>query len=214
MKSIIMLGDSITFGRGAKSELCWANKLKKLIEKKKYHSGFNLGIPGDTSTGLQKRIETELKARASYNWPRDWHTIIIAIGINDTRGIETPNNIETKTTKFSSNINKIIKTAKKYSNRIMIVGLTPVDEKLTKPYENTFFTNKKIKEYNEIIKKVAKQERVPFVNLVDKINPKKETTDGLHPNKKGYTKMFKEIKNALNKHNLLKEDYEKTKSYA
>jgi len=199
MKSIITIGDSIVTGRGETPNLGWAGRLKKDFESKEtHHILYNLGIPGDSTTGLVKRIETEIKARAKYYWPGDKHITIIGIGINDTRAIDNPKNVQTKKSKFKSNIFKIIKFAKKLTDKVIILGLTNVNESLTNPFDNTYFINSRIKEYNAIIKEQAKKQNVVFIDMFNLLN-KKNLTDGLHPNTKGYDKMYKLIKKEIKK---------------
>jgi len=207
MFGIIVAGDSISFGRGESPSIGWSGRLKNYFESLDFHNClFNLGIPGDNSERLLKRIETEIKFRIRYIRPGDKFIVMVAIGINDSRGIGTINNLETKPAKFESNINKIIQTAKKYTENIVVVGLTPVHENITSPFENTFFTNDRIQEYDEILKTSSKKNKVYYINIFSKIskfNYKKMLVDGVHPNKKGYEEMYKIIKDFLIKHKLI-----------
>lgn len=195
MKGIICLGDSITHGRGEQPNKGWAGRLKEDFENEnEFHVFYNLGIPGDTTTNLLKRMPTELKYRAKYVWPGDWYKVIIAIGINDTRIFENKKNNETKKSDFKKNIKKIIQIAKKHTKQVYVIGITPVDEKITTPFENTYFYNKTIKEYNKVIKDVSKEEKVQFIEVYDEFkNYSKLLSDGVHPNKKGYELMYKII---------------------
>ena len=208
MFGTLVCGDSISFGRGESPNIGWAGRLKKYFETQDFYNClFNLGIPGDTTTTLIKRFETEIKARIKYNYPGDKFIVMIAIGINDSRGIGSPDKLETKPAKFESNILKLIKIAKKYTKHVVVVGLTPADKDITNPFEDTYFTNDQIKKYDEILKKSARTNKIHHINLFDpisKLNYKKLLTDGLHPNKKGYNEMYKVIKEFLVKKKLIK----------
>ena len=63
MDGMLIFGDSIVSGRGEIPNIGWVGRLKKDFENSPHKSIFNLGIPGDTSTNLFKRFETEIKAR-------------------------------------------------------------------------------------------------------------------------------------------------------
>jgi lysophospholipase L1-like esterase len=195
MKGILCFGDSITFGMGENGG--WAGRLKKYFEPKGDHNAvYNLGIPGDTTTGLLKRFDKEAGSRVRYCWPGDKYLIVIAVGVNDTRGLNHPDKLQTKPEQFKKNIAKLIKKAKKYTKHIKFVGLTPVDEDITYPYEDTYFLNKRIKEYDKIIKDACRKSKVGYIDLFNQMK-KNLLDDGLHPNSKGFDFIFKIIKKNL-----------------
>jgi len=205
MHEITVFGDSITFGRGSQPEKGWCDKLKDYFETKDYYNClFNLGIPGDTSKGLLRRFDAEASARITFKREEDRQIIIIAIGINDSRlnkGIA-----ETEKDEFQNNIRELIEKAKKYTKEIVFIGLTPVDEEKTLDYEGTTFTNKRIIEYNHIIRDNCLKENIHYINIIEtllKIDYKELLDDGLHPNDKGYEKIFIIIKDFLEKNNML-----------
>jgi len=199
MRGILCFGDSITFGLGKKGG--WAGRLKDYFEPKGEHNCiFNLGICGDTSRDLLKRFDTEANARIRYLYPEDKHTIIIAIGANDLKGIESPENLNINPAEFRKNILKLISKSKKYTKDIVLIGLIPVNENVTLPYEDTYFSNKIIKEYNSIMRDCCKRNKIRFISLFEEMSKKdykKMLYDGLHPNNKGYDFMFNKIKEEL-----------------
>ncbi len=201
MKSIIAFGDSITFGRFDESKGGWVSRLKKYYEDQDiYHAVYNQGVPGDTSKGLLKRIDIECVSRARYVWEGEKHLILIAVGINDSRGFESPENLDVPPKEYEENIIKIIEIAKKHTKEIAIIGITPVDEIMTNPFENTYFTNSRIEEYNQILKNISEKYEIPFIDLYEpmiKADHTKLLADGVHPNPKGYDLMFDTIKSKL-----------------
>lgn len=207
MFGILVCGDSISFGRGESPNIGWAGRLKKDFGPKGFHNClFDLGIPGDTSTTLLKRFENEVRSRIKYIYPGDKYIIIIAIGINDSRAIGNPNRLETKPEQFKKNILKLISIAKRYTKHILFIGLTPVNEDITNPFEDTYFINSRIKEYNGIIKDCSQKEKVKFLEVFSKLikkDYKKMLVDGVHPNKKGYVEIHKIIKNFLIKNKMI-----------
>jgi|TARA_Y100000034_G_scaffold63813_1_gene77118 lysophospholipase L1-like esterase len=206
MKGILCFGDSLTFGVGETPTKGWVGRLKEYYEPKGEHNCvFNLGIRGDSTNELVKRIDTELKARIKYIYPQDNYLVIISIGINDSRRIGNSKQIQTNLKLFKKNIIKLSKISKKYTEKIIFIGITPVDEKKTLPYEDTYFSNKNIKEYNKIIENICKKNNILFINLfkILKKKYKKLLKDGIHLNSTGYNQCFKEIKSNLIKYNLL-----------
>ncbi len=201
MFGILVFGDSISFGVGENPNIGWVGRLKKYFEPKGFHNYvFNLAVPGETSTTLLKRFESEIKSRVKYLHPKDKFIVMLAIGINDSRRIGTIDKVQTNPKIFEKNIIKLIKISKKYTKQILIVGLTPVDKDITAPFEDTYFTNNQIQEYDKILKKSALKNKIDYVNLFNPIfesNYKKLLADGLHPNKKGYGKMHRIVKEFL-----------------
>jgi lysophospholipase L1-like esterase len=167
---------------------------------------YSQGIPGDTSTNLVKRIKTEIRSRTKHFWPSDYHIAIIAIGTNDSR-INTKNHKpETPEDKFWANINKCISYAKKYADKTLLIGITPVDDKKTNPYEGYNYTNSNIKRYNGILKKIATKHKVPFLDYHSYLMKEgfiKHLRDGIHPDTKGHNILFKHIYDFILKNKIL-----------
>ncbi len=209
MYGILCFGDSITFGRGEKSNIGWCGRLKKYFESKDDYNGvYNLGIPGQNSQDLLQRIDIEIKARLRKKRPGDKYLILVGIGANDSKweGLPEENKPRTDEKKFKENIKELIKKTKKYSAKLAFIGLIPVDESKTLPYENTSFTNKRIVLFNSLVKEVCQKNDILFLNIFDKMENKdhiKLLKDGLHPNSQGYEVMYLEIKEFLEKNRLI-----------
>lgn len=209
MFGILAFGDSIVFGRGNNIDRGWAGRLRKYFEAKDYYNGlYNLGIPGNSTADLLERIETECKARIKIKMPEDKFVILIGIGINDSRLIGKLDNPQTKEDEFKDNILNLINISKKYTKHVVFIGLTPVDESRTKPYEGTYFLNERIEKFNEIIKKSCTKNKILFVDMLNEIKNKKIDfaqllDDGLHPNARGYEEMHKIIKKSLIENKLI-----------
>lgn len=197
MTTFLCFGDSITYGQGEFPCVGWAGRFKREEELKhsKTHV-YNLGIPGDTTRDLRMRIEEECKERINQKESTTtW--IIIAIGANDARGTYSPKNNEVPQEEFVENLQQIIKSAKKYTPNIALLSLIPVDENLVCPYEEIYFSNTTIQQYNTIIKHVAKEEKCIYIDLFTDFykQPYQQLlADGLHPNSKGYDEMYRCIK--------------------
>ncbi len=207
MDVILCFGDSITYGAGEMPAKGWVGRLKDYFEKKdQYNAVYNLGFRGHTTKDLLIRFDTELKTRARIRRPTDHFTIIVAIGMNDSR-IWFNGKEETTLPKFKSNINKLIKIAKKYSKDIVFLSLTPVNDELAKEFDGeSAFSNERIQKYNSTLQESCKTSNISFLDLfkpMKKENYHKLLKDGLHPNSKGYDSMYQKIKNFLQKYKLI-----------
>lgn len=205
MTRICIFGDSITYGAWDK-EGGWVQKLRKFLDKKNlsdsnfYCLVYNLGISGDTTEDLLERFEFELKQRL-----KEGEEIIIVfdIGVNDSQFLHDKKELRTNPEKFKENIQKLTDLAKKFSQKIVFVGLTPVDESKTNPIPwdtNKSYKNEYIEKYNQIIKSVCEENDVPFIEIFNnlrKLDYKNLLENGLHPNSEGHRKIFKTVKKYL-----------------
>lgn len=204
---ILIFGDSIVYG-GWDSHGGWADRLKrdyhqKYIETKDHanhcHQTLNLGIGGDTTDGLRKRIESEITARISPSWPL---AIVISIGTNDSRGVDTPDNTQVPAERFKENTQAIIDSARKFTDRILFVGCLPMEvEEL--PFKNLFFNRSDIKRYDEIITEITRQNGVQKIETFDEFVQqdlsKLYSHDKLHPNDAGHELIYSLVKPELDK---------------
>ncbi|NCO84885.1 MAG: hypothetical protein COZ66_02185 [Candidatus Huberarchaeum crystalense] len=207
MANILVFGDSIAFGAWD-PECGYVQKLKTFLDKRillsnylNHFAVYNLGVDGDTSDYLLKRLESEIKARLSKDVDRT--IILFSIGSNDSAYLNNLKKNWTSPKKFKENIKKLIEIAKKFTNKIVFICLTPVDESKTTPISwntNITYKNKSIKEYNEIIKEVCQKNKILFIEIFDNwlnFNYKKLLEEGLHPNSVGHQKLFETIKDSL-----------------
>jgi lysophospholipase L1-like esterase len=202
MVRICVFGDSICSEEEYLGFPNWVALLRKELSKQdKENSVFNLGISGEDTSGLLKRIEVECEARNP-------DIIIIRTGDNDSRFTNiNQDSVKIKPDQFKKNVSKIIKTSKKFSKKIIWVGNAPCIESKTTPTiwsEKEYFTNKSIKNYNEMIREICKKDKVIFIELFDswsKLNLNKiiDQFDGLHPNAEGHRLIYEEVLKVLPK---------------
>ncbi len=197
--NICVFGDSITWGACDYFHGGWVNRLRNYFEERGDTplgadgrladlSVYNLGICGDTTDDLKERFEVEAMAREP-------GSIIFAIGINDARRLEG-NNQQTGLAQFEKNILELVNSARKFTKKIVFVGLTRVDEAKTTPIPwNTrmSYYNQDIDQYDEIIREVCKKEELEYIDAFG-IVQRDDLEDGLHPNSEGHKKMFEKIK--------------------
>lgn len=204
MTQILAFGDSITDG-AFDVEGGWASRLQRFfmadnankdLFKDETHWFYNLGISGNTTADLLDRIEIEAKARKAAR-PDKKSIFVFAIGTNDSSTKKDSDETEVPLQTFKNNLNQLIDFAKKYTDKVLVVGLIPVVEEQTKPE----YINARVGQYNEAAKQAAATAGVAFVELFQKMQqlPDWEQLfiDGLHPTTEGHEWMFEQIRPAL-----------------
>ena len=196
--TLTVFGDSITFGKGDTLEQGWCGRLKKYFENKGgNHRLYNLGISGETTKDVLERFDVEAKARVKFKHEEDRHIIIFSIGINDS-GLLTEKRIpRMEIDVFKNNIQTLIDKSKLYTKEVLFIGLTPVDEGLRVNRKGESLTNKRIEEFNSVIKELCLKNNLPFLDMfqeLSKLDYIKLLDDGLHPNPEGHQKMYELIK--------------------
>ena len=191
--SILIFGDSITWGAYDPEQGGWATRLRNYFENKDNDVGvYNLGISGDTTADLLERIEVEAKSREP-------NLIIFAIGINDAQFIHSTNGLRVSLDEFQQNLAKLLSIAKKFTDKIVFVGLTRVDESKTTPISwNTdkSYTNENIKRLDNAIEKFCEDNKLKFISM-ESVVGNDDLIDGLHPNTQGHTKIFNRMKSEV-----------------
>jgi acyl-CoA thioesterase I len=181
---ICVFGDSIAWGAGDTQHGGWVTLMRNYFEEQdKGVDVYNLGICNDTTAGLLERFEVEAKARK----PK---LIIIAIGINEERLTTAISSPATLPIEFEQNLSKLLSTAKKFTSKVVFVGLTRVDETRTTPWEDgRLYTIKSSTQYNSAIEKFCKENKLKFISLEGVLGDG-ELEDGLHPNTEGHARIF------------------------
>lgn len=199
--SITIFGDSITMGAGNGANGGWAGRLKRYFESKGgNHRLYNLGVSGDSSREILKRFDNETKARVKFKREIDRHIIVFATGLNDSFVYLKDGNPNVTVDDFKSNIETLIEQAKSHTKEIVFINSIPVDDKLSLDWENLEFTNKRVEQYNNIIKEICDKNHILFFDIYSefsKLDYKALLIDGLHPNSKGHEKMYELIKDFL-----------------
>ncbi|TZF99098.1 SGNH/GDSL hydrolase family protein (plasmid) [Chryseobacterium panacisoli] len=197
MKKIIyglFFGDSITYGEYDGVFGGWVDILKRYALQQ-FHEGngdelilFNLGIGGETTEGLLKRIPHELSARNS----ADGNIVFLSYGANDLAVKEGAQIVDPE--KFKSNMSAAIAHAKEFSNEIYLVSILPFSEKIDGVVVSS--GKKRINEdvviYNQMLKDLAAEHSLGYIDFYAAFLEDKEillSADGVHPNEKGYGMM-------------------------
>jgi len=191
--NICVFGASTTWGAYDFEKGGWVERLKIYFFEKDDVNVFNLGVSGDTTESLLKRFDCEAEARKSA-------IIVFSIGVNDSAYIKTKDNPTTNLEDFSRNISELIKKAKKFTQKIIFVGPTKIDESKTMPVpwdSKRYYTNKNIALYGASMKYICDKEGIIFVDMLDLLDLTYLYNDGLHPNSGGHEKISERVKDVL-----------------
>ncbi|HIR58919.1 MAG TPA: hypothetical protein IAB38_02610 [Candidatus Onthousia excrementipullorum] len=198
--NILVFGDSITYGAWDKEKGGWVNRLRLALENddsNSYYTIFNLGISGDVTESIKNRFDNECKIRFNKN---DNTIIIFSIGINDTQNVKDEDRVSLET--FRNNIITLINSAKKYTDNILFIGLTKVDESKVTPLpwdKEKGYLNTKIINFDKELKNICLENNVDYLYIYELLEIE-ELFDGLHPNNVGHQKICDKVKTKISKY--------------
>lgn len=207
---VLIFGDSITQGFWD-IEGGWATRLRKYYDERQlkdiFNSSeptiFNLGISGDVTAGLIKRLGHETEAR-KWRWPTESFSFVFAIGINDSvmdDGTERSN-----PENYREELTALLLEAKKFSNRILFLGLTPCEEQTVNDrlWKSKKYSNQRILEFDKTLEKFCSGQKIPYIPIYQIMKKKMDEgerlfDDGLHPNDKGHELIFQLVRPEVDK---------------
>lgn len=174
----LFLGDSIT----------------EQYDLKEYYEDYpvvNSGVSGDFTSSI---VENMKKRVYDYNPSK----VFLLIGINDLRNGKDVSEIVSNT----KEIIELIKENRPYSE-IYLESIYPInktdDDKISDSVRDIEFDNEKIIEVNDLLKDLAKDEKITYVDLYNKLIDDdgnlniSYTKDGLHISSEGYECITKEL---------------------
>jgi len=83
----------------------------------------------------------------------------------------------------------MINKTQKFTKDILLLTLTNIDEQI----EEKGYKNEQIEKYNEVIKEVASERNLTFVDILGVLTKEDLSIDGLHPNANGHKKIFQKV---------------------
>lgn len=202
-KKIAFIGASSVFGKVDKQG-GFVGRFKTWYEagEPEKRCVFNLGIPGDNTTGMAKRAEIELISRQP-------DIIVIQLGSNDAAREGSASGKPTTTkTQFRKNVERLFKVSKSVTKNIVVVSAYPIVDAHTQPFKGTdkYYLLSDLTQYVEETKQLCKENNVRYLDLFSLFLKEKYTRyvfpDGLHFNEKGHQRIFNELKAFLVKHYL------------
>jgi acyl-CoA thioesterase I len=194
IESIVIFGDSISWGAWDMEKGGWVNRLWFQVAKRKesYVQIYNQSIDGGTTETILKRFESEAEMREA-------DALVFQTGENDAACLHEPNKFLVPPEKFKENLNEIIRKAKKITENIVFMDLKNCDESKTAPvpWADIYYTNENIQKYRRIMEEVCRENDVLFLDL--KLLDDDDFDDGLHPNAQGHRKIFEQVKGFMTK---------------
>lgn len=201
MKDIFIFGDSVAYGQWDEQG-GWPQRLRSSLDQSYISQRaertyvYNLGVPGETAADVLKRFGEEVRARTKAGRK---NVIIIAVGLNDAHFMVRKNRPMFTAEEFEANLRKLVAMAREHSSQIALVGLNPVDEAKVTPLPwnpEKSYQNERIREFNGIIEKVAKEENLFFADIWESFGQqdyKSLLSDGLHPNASGHRRIAERV---------------------
>lgn len=207
-KHILVFGDSNTYGAWD-IEGGWVTRLRKYLDQKHIDNNlsegtfalvYNLGVSGDKSTDLLKRFKVEAEARKGRHGEEV--VILLDVGTNDCIFNEKLGDLEVSQEDFKNNYLELISLAQEYSQKIVIIGSMPTDSRVDPiPWApGRHYRNKDIKRYNEIMREVARETEVYFIEVYNNFIEKDYSSlliDGVHMNSEGHKQVYEVIRDYL-----------------
>ncbi|MDM1378777.1 SGNH/GDSL hydrolase family protein [Myroides marinus] len=200
----LFFGDSITFGEYDGVLGGWVDALKRYSYDKFYNAGkdevnvFNLGIGGETTEGLLRRVEVEIAARTSV----EENLVFFFYGANDL-AIKNGGEV-VSIDQFNLNLEKAINIAKKITDKVYLISILPISSKVEGVLSpaGKVRTSERVLMYNEVVRAVASRCKVELIDLYPLFADREEllSKDGIHPNERGYEVISEVIKPYIDKY--------------
>ena len=193
---ICVFGDSTAWGAWDLEKGGWVNRLWLFFAKNQDQYDVdvhNLGVSfGGTSKGLLRRFKVEAEAREP-------DIIIFQGGGNDSAYVNREGNHRVTPKEYEKNLLKLIKLARKFTNKIIFLGFKNIDERKTMPVpwdKSIYYTDENIKRYNDIQKRICQKNKIESIDIFGLL-AMQDLADGLHPNSCGHEKIYKRVKSFL-----------------
>jgi len=176
--NILFLGDSLTEGQGVDEQQSFPRLVERnLLAKKLDVAVTNGGVSGSTSASGEGRLKWHLKKKID--------VLVLELGANDgLRGLKIP---ETE-----KNLRKIIKIAKEYKVKVLLLGL------LMPPN----YGKKYVTDFKNMYEKISRVEKIPLMPFILKdvagITHYNQA-DGIHPNASGHEIIAKAVTDFVEK---------------
>ena len=188
---LAFLGDSITIGDGDALARGWPSRLCEISQSNPENiQCYNLGVGGDTISGLKARASSELGVRFA---GRDGRGTVVMIGVNDAlRAAAEVGKVPIEMNVMQSQLTNILRDAQVYG-AVLVVEMAPVLSDLERADGGRgSVVLMHIEQINRSLKAVCESMNIPLLKLTQElyVNPKfikaLEDGDGLHPSSDGY----------------------------
>jgi len=206
MIQFFVFGDSVAYGVGAE-QAGWADLLKQYLHAKMYGTNgvgekyelYNFGKPGAGTDFVLDIIAETVK-----QYGRNNKTVaIVCIGGYDTKAKDTARHFVSTIETYKARTSTLLQTLQSSFDAVIAMPtLIAVDETKVNPKISpftggkSFFTNARITQFNETLRELCRGYQVTYIQPDISSEVWEQSylyTDGLHPNQKGYDKIFATI---------------------
>jgi lysophospholipase L1-like esterase len=180
-KTIVFVGDSITEGAADHEQGGWTRRVAAKLPAD-WHV-VHAGISGNTILDILARLQNDVLSHKP-------DLIVLAVGINDSRHYPSHGNAkEVSLEDYAAGLERF--AAATDGHKVVIVGLTPIDDARTTPIEEDLvYSQQGSLEYDATLREFADKYGFPYVaisSLYEEHGGAKElTNDGLHPTPAGH----------------------------
>lgn len=200
---IYAFGDSITYGSWDVMNSGWAAQMRRYFDQKTEREDdffalfYNLGIPGETTDGLVQRFKGDVDARERANEEK---IFIFAYGANDACLVPSKGKFRVSTDRYYENLRDVLMQAKQYSNKAILLNITPVVDRLTvnPTGKDKSRLNEYIISYNQQLDRLGQELGVDILDIYSRYmlagHEALFCEDGLHPNEAGHQIIFTAVK--------------------
>jgi lysophospholipase L1-like esterase len=150
---------------------------------------YNLAVSDDTSEGLAARLEPELEPRR----PGGQTIVVIAVGVNETAYDPRTGRPAHGPERFAATLTGLVATARRHTDRVLLVGLLPCDEARMQPppwgEDGGHYANDRIGAFNQAVRRVAAGTGAALADCFEEVLAGDHAAllhDGLHPNGAGH----------------------------
>jgi lysophospholipase L1-like esterase len=208
MKNIFCFGDSLTRGSWD-SEGGWTARLRKELDTKFINSGgndpnyfqnlFNLGVSSRQLQELLNRFDNETKVRIRKEVE---NIFVFMVGMVDS-ALDAQNELPVTTNEqYLALLSQLLDQTQAFGNKILFVGLPPVDEdRVNSPDRikrlGKKYFNDRVAELDNLTSQFCQSNGLPKVEInktMRQMDYKSFIFDGIHPNDRGHEWIYEQVR--------------------
>lgn len=200
---IIAVGDSLIYGFGDPIGGGWVERLRRqwMAEDSPGHALYNLGIRGNGVAQVKDRLEQEFLQRGEVR-NRLPDLLILSVGVNDSPKVGRPDGRNlTDFALFQSQMASLLDEAQQLC-QVVFVGMVPIDEARMPFLDCLYYSHAEQYRYKEATKRACLSRQIPYLDIFDlwmkrgdNWREERLTSDGLHPNVRGYQILLEDVLN-------------------
>ncbi len=203
MRRVFCFGDSITFGERDSSHGGWVSRINQRFfeqigeEQTLSTAAYNLGVGGETTDGLKRRFEFELRSRCHRNMTS---VVVLQYGLNDMVIHKGKNRVPVPY--FKDNLGECLKLANQLNIKAGLISILPFERKLD-GVENCFGHLRFFKDiavYNNALVELARDVGASIIEVAPGfVQSEHLSEDGIHPNSAGHDEIYRNVFGWLSK---------------